>query len=148
MKRRLWQLGDRKHLSGQEMSGDINKRSTTSQLSIAVLLTVTLFIAIPLAGWHAFGIRGIAPASSLVAVAWFALSRTKSPAFRAINRNRMTIPELLTMITICLIVHGLTIPTVSSRKHQRTPSGPSGAATVTQPSGNATPSIDPFPNNE
>ncbi len=124
------------------MNDDEVAKSDAPKLSIAVLLTATLFVAIVLASWRAFGNRGIAPASALVAVAWFALSRTKAPAFNAINRQRMTVVELLTIITICLILHGLSIPAVQSGPHPRRPVGPPAAATLIQPNGMSTTATD------
>jgi len=129
------------------MNDDATAKSDAPTFSIAVLLTATLFVAIVLASWHAFGNRGIAPASAVVAFAWFALSRTKSPAFNAINRQRMTVVELLTIISICLILHGLTIPAVHSGPHPRRPAGTPATGTVIQPNVSPTTSIDQPTNN-
>lgn len=124
------------------MNEDAATKSDASMFSMVLLVTALLFVAVVLGGWYVFGHRGIAPASAIVAIAWFALSRTKSPAFHAINRRRITVVELLTMITICLILHGLTIPAVQSGPHPRRHAEPPAAATATQPSGTATASTD------
>lgn len=124
------------------MNDDPIVKSAAPKLSIAVLLTGTLFVAIVLASWNAFGNPGIAPALAFVALAWFALSRTRTPAFHVFNRQRMTVVELLTITTICLILHGLTIPAVRTGPHHRRPFGAPAASPVTRPSGSSTTSND------
>lgn len=96
-------------------------RSETKRFSVGFLLTVTLFVAVVFGSWQSFGASGIAPACGFVAATWFALSRTKTPSLYPINRQRMTVVELLTVLAICFILYGLTIPAVQSGPHRRRP---------------------------
>jgi len=113
------QLDDFGRSSDHAMNADTLGQRQPKRFSISVLLTLTSFIAIILAGWRTFGMRGIAPSCAVVAIAWFVLSRTKTPSFYPFNRNRMTIVELLTILSICVILYGLTLPAVQSGPHKR-----------------------------
>ena len=96
-------------------------KSETKRFSVGSLLTVTLFVAVICAGGRSFGTSGIAPACGFVAATWFAVSRTKTSSLCPINRQRMTVVELLTILAICFILHGLTLPAVQSGQHKRRP---------------------------
>lgn len=61
------------------------------RFTIIVILTLTSFVAILLAGWRTFGMRGVALSCAVVAFAWFALLRAKTPTFYPFNRQRMTV---------------------------------------------------------
>ena len=96
-------------------------KSETKRFTVGFLLTVTLFVAVVFGGWRSFGASGIAPACGFVAATWFALTRTKTLSLNLINRRRMAVVELLTILAMCLIFHGLTIPSVQSGPHKRRP---------------------------
>ncbi|WP_146394910.1 hypothetical protein [Planctomycetes bacterium CA13] len=97
--------------------------TTRPRSAIYLLLFATLSFAIVYAAWSLFGISGIAPAVAFITVCWFTLSRTVAPKLDPINRQRMTVVELLTIVIICAILHGLTLPSVST-----TPRRPSSVA--------------------
>jgi hypothetical protein len=88
-------------------------RSSTA-VTIHLLLLAVLWLATVFAGWYLFGTSGIAPSVAVVATSWFALSRTATANLRPINRHRMTIVDLIIVLAICAIVHGLTIPAVNT----------------------------------
>jgi hypothetical protein len=96
-------------------------KSETKRFSVGSLLAVTLFVAVVCAGGRSFGASGIAPACGFVSATWFAISRTKTSSLYPINRQRMTVVELLTILAICFILHGLTFPAVQSGPHKRRP---------------------------
>jgi hypothetical protein len=101
------------------MYHNVPKEPGTSFFSIGVLLAMTTFVAVVFAGWRSYGLSGIAPACAFVAVAWFALSRTSTTALYPMNRQPMTVIEVFTILAICFILHGLTIPAVQSVPHRR-----------------------------
>ena len=104
--------------------------------SISVLLTLTSFIAIVLAGWRTFGMYGIIPSCAVIAVVWFVLSHTKTKSFNPFNRQPMGVVELLTILSICVILFGLTLPGGQSGPHKRRmiPSAPQNEADFSLPS--------------
>ncbi len=96
-------------------------KSETKRFSVGSLLTVTLFVAVVCAAGQSFGPSGIAPACGFVALTLFAVTRTTAPSLYPINRHRMTVVELLTILAICFILHGLTFSSVQSVPHKRRP---------------------------
>lgn len=111
--------GDAYRSSIKAMDQGLTTESEPTRFSVGVLLAITLFVAVVFAGYRAFGANGIAPACAFVAVIWFAVSRTRTLALYPMNRKRITVVELLTILAICLILHGLTLPAVQSGPHRR-----------------------------
>ena len=101
------------------MNTDIPGRCQPTRFSITVLLILTSFVAILLAGWRTFGMRGVSLSCAVVVIAWFALSRTKAQTFYPFNRKQMTVVELLTILSVGFILYGLTLPAVQSGPHRR-----------------------------
>jgi hypothetical protein len=87
---------------------------TDGALRIHLFLLAVLWLATVFAGWYLFGTSGIAPSVAVVVTSWFALSRTTTAKLRPINRHRMTFVDLITLLAICAILHGLTIPAVNT----------------------------------
>ena len=65
------------------------------------------------------GSNGLALGLYTSVCGWFTLSLTKHPAFRPINKSRMTFIELIVILAICAILHGLMLPGVGSGYHRR-----------------------------
>ena len=94
------------------------------RFSIGAVLTAMLSIALVFAAWRELGNRGLAPALAIVTCLWFALSRTKTPSLDPINRERMTVVEFCSALAICLILHGLMLPAVTSQSRPPAPAAP------------------------
>ena len=101
------------------MRDDATSNTDASRFSLGALLMLTLFVAIVCVGWASFDYRGITPACAAVAFIWFAFSRTTSHSLLPINRQRMTVVELLTILGVCAMLHGLSLPAVQSGPHRR-----------------------------
>ncbi|TWU27947.1 hypothetical protein Poly41_70210 [Novipirellula artificiosorum] len=95
--------------------------SNALRFSIAVLMIATTWIAIVLGAASLFGTKGLAPAAALIACIWFGLSYTNYRSLHAFNHRRWTIPDLLTVLAICAILHGLTIAAVNTRGRRTLP---------------------------
>ena len=93
------------------------------------LLLVACWLVVIATSSVAFGMSGLAPAAVLIAISWFLFSRSRNPMFYPINRKRMTLIELLTIVGVCAILHGLSLPAVQSGPHRRrsVPQLPAGA---------------------
>jgi hypothetical protein len=97
---------------------------------VAVAIVMAMFIGTyGLARW--LGPHGLASGLYTSAFCYFTLSLSDHPAFRPINYSRMTVVELIVVIAICAILHGLMMPTVIVRCRQNSYSAaPQSSSTV------------------
>lgn len=90
-----------------------------NRFTIATMCFVIACVAIVLAGWRIYGAYGIGPAFGIVGLIWFGLSRVKSSALYPINRQRMTVLELLVILAISFNLYLISLPDVSSHSRPR-----------------------------
>lgn len=93
-------------------SQDIDERPT---FTLGALLIVTTWVAMMCASWVWFGSQGLAPAGAIVATSLFLLSQSRSKSLHPLNQTPLGLSELLVLLTICGILHGLTIPDVTTQ---------------------------------
>ncbi len=117
------------------MTGISDLKSETRRFTVGVLLVVTGLAAILLAGWSLFGAYGIGSALALNCFILFSLSRLKNASLSPINHHRMTIVDLVVVLAICAVVHGLLLPGVQTGSHRRSPATPA----VLSPSSSTSP---------
>ncbi|XZE18256.1 hypothetical protein SH449x_003544 [Pirellulaceae bacterium SH449] len=84
------------------------------QLAIGGCVLIALAIAIPFITYFQSGLTDSSIALGAVVCSWFALSRSASPLILPINSYRLTLADLLTLLTICGILYGLSIPSGAS----------------------------------
>lgn len=92
-------------------SPQIDERPTCT---IAAMLIVTVWVAMMCASWVWFGTQGLAPAAAIVATSFFLISQSRSKSLHPLNQTPLGLSELLVLLTICGILHGLTIPAVTT----------------------------------
>lgn len=90
-------------------SQDIDERPT---FTLGALLIVTAWVAMMCASWVWFGSQGLAPAAAIVAISLFLISQSRAKRLHPLNQAPLGLSELLVLLTICAILHGLTIPAV------------------------------------
>lgn len=93
--------------------------SEARQFTLGTLFISLGLIAALLASWSFFGSSGIGPALALDCFIWFTLSRTQTASLRPMNQKPMTTVELVVLLVICFILHGLLLPADQSRPHLR-----------------------------
>ena len=86
---------------------------TTLRISIGACMVLTAAIASVLASYEYYGLAGAAFDFAGIACVWFALSRTSISSLLPINARRLTITELLTLLGLCAILYGFSLPAVS-----------------------------------
>ncbi|WP_160167225.1 hypothetical protein [Rhodopirellula europaea] len=91
------------------------------RISIGACFVVTAAIAFTLAVYKHYGLAGAAFALAVIACTWFVLSRMSVPSLLPINSRRLTVTELFTLLGLCAILYGLSLPTVSSIPRGRPP---------------------------
>lgn len=111
------------HVNDNPYAPPSDTSCTGTAVTIHLLLLAVSWLATVFAGWYLLGTSGIAPSVAVVVTSWFALSRTTTANLRPINRHRMTIVDLITILTICAILHGLTIPAVNTSTRGAAPAG-------------------------
>lgn len=94
-------------------SHDIDERPT---FTLGAFLIVTAWVAWMCASWVWFGAQGLAPAGAIVVTSLFVISQSRSKSLYPLNQTPLGLSELLVLLTICAILHGLTIPAVPSRR--------------------------------
>lgn len=111
-----------------DVKDDTGQKSESRRISLAVVLVSIMLVAVVFAGWRAYGIYGVAPACGLSAIIWFAVSRTRTPACYPINRQRMSLFDLVAILLICLMLHLITLPATGFGKPGNKTTTPAQAA--------------------
>jgi hypothetical protein len=58
---------------------------------------------------------------SMIAIAWYFLSRVPFPSLRPINSQRLTLSELIVLLVICFVLYGVSLPPVNTRPRGQPP---------------------------
>lgn len=99
-------------------------------------LTLLVFaIAAVFAAHQHSGLAGDAFLLAMLSLLWFVVSRTEHDSLRPINNYRLTFAELLTLLGLCVIMYGISLPTVSSIPRGVAPASVAPTVATTQDDG-------------
>ena len=104
------------------------------QFSLCTVLIVMTWVAVVLGFRNWLGPHGLGLGLYLVVGSWYAISLTKTPAFRPLNNERLSVADVLTLLAICGVFHALALPAVTSPCHTRPAVAPPLPPNLAQPS--------------
>ena len=89
------------------------------QISLGALLLLPTSLAALLGLSRSLGVHGFGFGLYVVAACWICISWTGHRAFLPISAKPLNLVETCTLFALCMILHGLCVPSVSTQPRQR-----------------------------